>query len=437
MNFQIMAKPAGPACNLRCSYCFYTEKEHLFGDKGRYRMDDEVLESFISQYINSQHGEQISFAWQGGEPTLLGLDYFKRILALQKKHADGRAVTNSIQTNGTLLSEEWCSFLKDHDFLVGLSIDGPPQLHDSFRVWAGGKPSSEKVLAGARLLKSFGVPFNTLTVVNSVNADQPLSVYRFLKDIGDGHMQFIPAVEREADAAARELGLNLALPPLNKELTATSPVTGWSVGPEQLAHFYKNIFDEWVRHDVGQVFVQFFDVALGNWLGAGSGLCQFAPVCGLAGALEHNGDLYSCDHYVYPRNKLGNIMETGLGTLMDSAAQHQFGRAKLNTLPECCLSCEVRTACHGDCPKHRFVNTAEEGLGKSYLCEAYKEIFTHMGPYLEVMARLLKEGRSAADVMEIVKEQEFTRTRQPPRRKGPCPCGSGRKYKHCCGKTSG
>ena len=436
MNFQIMAKPAGPACNLRCTYCFYTEKEQLFGDESQYRMDDEVLERFISQYINSQPGEQINFAWQGGEPTMLGLDYFKNIVTLQHQYAQGRIITNSIQTNGTLLNEKWCRFLKEHEFLVGLSIDGPPDLHDQFRVSGGGTPSSEKVLEGAKLLSAHAVAFNTLTVVNNVNADHPLAVYRFLKEIGDGHMQFIPAVEREADAAAEDLGLNLALPPLGEELAGTSPVTSWSVTPKQLAHFYKSIFDEWVRHDVGQVFVQFFDVALGNWLGAGSGLCQFAPVCGMAGAMEHNGDLYSCDHYVYPRNKLGNIMETELEILMGSAAQQQFGRAKLNSLPECCLSCEVRTACHGDCPKHRFVSTAEGGPWRSYLCEAYKDIFIYMGPYLEVMARLLQEGRSASDVMEVVKEQEITPTKQPPRRKGPCPCGSGRKYKHCCGKTS-
>ena len=377
MKFQIMAKPAGPACNLRCTYCFYTEKEHLYGDVGRYRMSGEVLESYIRQYIASHDTPEIAFAWQGGEPTLLGLNYFKKVVALQRKYAHGKTITNSIQTNGTLLTEEWCRFFMEHDFLVGLSIDGPPELHDQFRISAGGTPSSEKVLEGAKLLSAHGVAFNTLTVVNNVNADHPLTVYRFLKEIGDGHMQFIPAVEREADASAQDLGLNLALPPLGEELTAPSPVTGWSVTPGQLAHFYKSIFDEWVRNDVGQMFVQFFDVALGNWLGAGSGLCQFAPVCGMAGALEHNGDLYSCDHYVYPRTKLGNILETPLGELMTSEKQQKFGRAKLDHLPECCMDCEVRTACHGDCPKHRFMQTSEGQLGVSYLCEAYKQIFTH------------------------------------------------------------
>ena len=436
MNFQIMAKPAGPACNLRCTYCFYTEKELLFGDEGRYRMDDEVLESFISQYINSQRGEQINFAWQGGEPTLLGLDYFANIVTLQQQYANGRAITNSIQTNGTLLSDEWCRFLKDHEFLVGLSIDGPPELHDKFRVSGGGKPSSEGVLEGAKLLKSHGVAFNTLTVVNSVNADHPIAVYQFLKEIGDGHMQFIPAVEREADASAQVLGLNLALPPLGEELTGASAITGWSVTPEQLAHFYKSIFDEWVRRDVGRVFVQFFDVALGNWLGAGSGLCQFAPVCGMAGALEHNGDLYSCDHYVYPRNKLGNILETPLGELMTSEKQRQFGRAKLDHLPECCMACEVRTACHGDCPKHRFISTGDGKPGVSYLCPAYKQIFTHMAPYLGAMADLIRAGRPASEVMAMVNNQMTEENGKTPSRKAPCPCGSGKKYKHCCGKSS-
>ena len=435
MNFQVMAKPAGPACNLRCTYCFYTEKENLFRKSSRYQMSEEILERFIKQYITSQSSEQISFAWQGGEPTLLGLDYFKQVVALQQKFADGKTITNSIQTNGTLLNEEWCSFLKEHEFLVGLSIDGPPELHNQFRISTGGKPSSEEVLEGAKLLKSFSVAFNTLTVVNSVNADHPLLVYHFLNEIGDGHMQFIPAVERKADSTAQELGLTLALPPVGGEIGSSATVTDWSVRTGQLAHFYKKIFDEWVRHDVGKVFVQFFDVSLGNWLGVGSGLCQFAPVCGMACALEHNGDLYACDHYVYPGNKLGNIMETELQTLMGSSAQHQFGRAKLNSLPECCLSCEVRTACHGDCPKHRFVSTEEEGPGRSYLCGDYKEIFTYMGPYLEVMARLLREGRSASDVMEVLKDQEDYRGTAPPRRKGPCPCGSGKKYKHCCGRT--
>ncbi len=431
--FQVMAKPSGPSCNLRCNYCFYTEKESLYGNADRFRMSEEVLESFISQYIASQNSPEIPFAWQGGEPTLLGLDYFKSVVALQQKYAGGKTITNSIQTNGTLLTEEWCRFLKDHDFLVGLSIDGPPELHDRYRVAANGKPSSEAVLSGLSLLKSHGVAFNTLTVVNRHNADHPLPVYRFLKDIGDGHMQFIPAVERQADPAARKLRLQLALPPHGGESISNESVTSWSVAPTQLATFYTSIFDEWVGNDVGQVFIQFFDVALGNWLGAGSGLCQFAPTCGMAGALEHNGDLYACDHYVYPRHKLGNILETPLETLMATEKQQEFGRTKLDSLPPCCLACEVRTACHGDCPKHRFVGTAEADKAVSYLCPAYKQIYSHMAPYLGAMAQLIKAGRPASEVMTIRNSGTGNLHPSSPGRKEPCPCGSGKKYKRCCG----
>ena len=433
MHFQVMAKPSGAACNLRCTYCFYTEKENLYGGPAPFRMRPEVLESFIRQYIECQDIPEVQFAWQGGEPALLGIDYFRSVVALQEKYAGGKKVTNTIQTNGTLFTDDWCRFFKKHDFLVGLSIDGPRKLHDKYRVKGNGQPTFDKVMSGLTLLKKHRVSFNTLTVINAHNSLRPLEVYRFLKNIGDGHMQFIPAVERLPDEPAQSLGLGLAIPPFNGDTAASSGLTPWSVSPEQLADFYIRIFDQWVHHDVGKVFVQFFDVALGNWLGAGYGLCQFSPTCGTAGALEHNGDLYSCDHYVYPRHRLGNIMETPLSELMASEMQQRFGSNKLDSLPACCKECEVRPACHGDCPKHRFAETPDGGTGLSYLCEAYKAIFSHMAPYLKVMADLVRTGRPAPDIMSILQQQGMNRRAPAPSRNAPCPCGSGRKYKRCCG----
>ncbi len=433
MDFQVMVKPAGAACNLRCAYCFYIEKESLYGGTARLQMPLEVLESFIRHYIAAQSTPEIQFAWQGGEPTLLGIDFFETAVALQARYADGKSITNTIQTNGTLLTEDWCRFLKQHDFLVGLSIDGPRKLHDRYRTRMGGLPTFEAVAAAAERLRQHGVAFNTLTVLNDHNARRPLEVYRFLKKIGDGHMQFVPAVERMPDAVAAELGLDLAMPPINGGPAAEARVTPWSVTPRRLADFYTKIFDEWVRHDVGRVFVQFFDVALGNWMGAGSGLCHFAPTCGRAVALEHNGDLYACDHYVYPHYRLGNIMETPLATLMASDAQHNFGDAKRDRLPRCCRACEVLPACHGDCPKHRFAVSPDGEPGLSYLCLAYKTIFSHMAPYLKVMADLVQTGRPASDVMEIIRLQGANRRSPAPGRNAPCPCGSGKKFKRCCG----
>ena len=433
MHFQVMAKPSGASCNLGCTYCFYTEKENLYSGPAPLRMPPEVLESFIRQYIECQDTPEVQFAWQGGEPTLLGIDYFRSVVSLQEKYAEGKKVTNTIQTNGTLLTDDWCRFFKKYGFLVGLSIDGPRELHDRYRVKGNGRPTFDTVMSGLALLRKHKVSFNTLTVVNDHNSLQPLEVYRFLKRIGDGHMQFIPAVERLPDDAAENLGLGLAIPPFTGDTAGSSRLTPWSVSPKRLANFYISIFDEWVRHDVGTVFVQFFDVALGNWLGAGSGLCHFSPKCGMAGALEHNGDLYSCDHYVYPEHKLGNIMETPLSELMESVTQRRFGSAKLDSLPECCKVCEVRPACHGDCPKHRFAETPDGGPGLSYLCKAYKAIFNHMAPYLKVMAELAQAGRPVPDVMKILEQQGMNRRPSAPGRNAPCPCGSGRKYKRCCG----
>jgi len=397
--FHVMTKPIGPLCNLDCKYCFYLEKEKLFPSNENFRMSDEVLESYIRQYIAAQNVPEIHFAWQGGEPTLLGVGFFRKVVEFQKKYAGGKTINNALQTNGTLLDDEWCAFLAEHRFLVGVSVDGPPKLHDAYRVDKKGGATYEKVILGIRRLQKHGVEFNTLTVVNRVNSKKPLEVYRFLKEIGSGFIQFIPLVERLADAEAIKLGLDLAAPPRVDEEGARLPVTEWSVEPEQYGKFLTTIFDEWVKQDVGKVFVQLFDVALGNWMGMGGGLCVFSENCGSALAMEHNGDVYSCDHYVYPRYKLGNLLNQDLGAMAASEEQRAFGQAKSATLPEYCRSCEVRFACHGECPKHRFLRTPDGEPGLNYFCRAYKRFFTHVDPSMRKMAALLQARRPAAEIM--------------------------------------
>jgi uncharacterized protein len=402
LPFHVMTKPVGPICNLDCKYCFYLEKEKLFPPTEKFRMPDDVLESYIRQYIQQQDAPEIGFAWQGGEPTMLGVDYFRTIVELQAKHAGGKRITNAIQTNGTLLDDEWCAFLKQHDFLVGLSIDGPRALHDAYRVDKRQKPTFDLVMRGLKLLKKHAVTFNTLTVVNRKNSQHPLEVYRFLKETGSGFIQFIPLVERRRDDTARTLGLDLATPPEPGAPAPESPVTSWSVEAETYGEFLTTIFDEWVKKDVGAVFVQLFDVALGNWMGMGGSLCVFSETCGRALALEHNGDLYSCDHYVYPQYKLGNLMNQSLGDMVDSAQQRKFGQDKKDSLPRYCRECPVRFACHGECPKHRFIKSPDGEPGLNYLCAAYKRFFTHIDAPMKLMANLLRAGRPAADVMQWV-----------------------------------
>ena len=396
-------------------------------------MTPEILETFIRQYIESQDVPEVHFSWQGGEPTLLGVDFFQRVVALQDRYANGKKVTNAIQTNGIVLDDGWCEFLANNDFLVGLSVDGPRELHDRYRVDKRQRPTFDAVMRGVGFLKKHGTSFNTLTVVNDVNSQSPLEVYLFLREIGDGFMQFIPLVERKPDHNAKGLGLSLGLPPTPDDKDQTSAATPWSVRPKQLGEFYVRIFDEWVRKDVGKVFVQFFDVALGNWMGAGSGLCQFAPRCGHAAALEHNGDLYACDHYVYPKHKTGNTLESSLSELMASARQQKFGNDKRDLLPQYCRECEILFACNGDCPKHRFIKTPDGESGLSYLCTAYRRVFKHMGPYMGAMANLVRSGREAAQILEYVAEEDRQKRFSTAKRNDPCPCGSGRKYKKCCG----
>jgi uncharacterized protein len=431
LAFHVMTKPVGPICNLDCKYCFYLEKEKLYPRNSSWAMPEEVLETYIRQYIEAQNVATIKFAWQGGEPTLLGVDYFRRIVALQKKYANGKHIENAFQTNGILLHDEWCEFLAENKFLVGLSIDGPRDLHDCYRVDKGGQPTFDRVLRGLGYLKRHEVDFNTLTVVHRRNSQQPLQVYRFLKEIGSGFMQFIPIVERVAEKPDSS-GLVLIAPHAN----GRAVVSSWSVEPETYGKFLCAIFDEWVRNDVGRYFVQMFDVTLESWMGMDQSLCVFSETCGAALAIEHNGDLYSCDHYVYPDNKLGNIMERPLESMVSEPRQRKFGLDKRDTLPRYCRQCEVRFACNGECPKHRFIRTPDGEPGLNYLCAGYKMFFKHVDPYMRFMAEELRREKAPANVMEWARSRDASR---PPHgrvgRNDPCPCGSGKKFKKCCGRA--
>jgi uncharacterized protein len=399
--FHVMAKPVGPICNLDCRYCFYLEKENLYGKKQDWAMPDPVLESYISQFITAQDAPVVSFAWQGGEPTLLGVDFFRKVIAIQNKYANGKKIENAFQTNGVLLDDRWGEFLAENDFLIGISIDGPAELHDFYRVDKGGAPTFDRVMRGLRFLKKHQVEFNALTVVNRQNSQHPLRVYRFLKGIGCQFIQFIPIVERVAAAASPD-GLVLISP----RDPHAAQVSAWSVEPRQYGVFLCTIFDEWVRRDVGKCFVQLFDVTLESWLGLEPSLCVFRPTCGGAMALEHNGDLYSCDHYVYPENKLGNILEQPLPSLVNSAQQRSFGLDKRDSLPRYCRECDVRFACNGECPKHRFISTPDGEPGLNYLCAGYKLFFHHVDPYMKFMANELRHERPPANVMSWIDQQE-------------------------------
>lgn len=401
--FHLMTKPRGSKCNLDCTYCFYLEKEHLYDSETTFRMKPEVLEAYIRDYIAAQPSPVVSFAWQGGEPTLAGIDFFRQVVDLQQRYAQGRTIENALQTNGTLLDDEWGEFLAENRFLVGLSIDGPAHLHDAYRVDKGNQPTFKKVIAGLGLLKKHGVEFNTLTTVHRKNSAQPLEVYRFLRSVGSGYIQFIPIVERDASLAFAEAnGLWLAPPPVPDD--GDSPdtqVTEWSVRPADFGRFLCAIFDEWVQRDVGKIFVQHFDAALANWLGRPAGVCVFSETCGRAMAVEHNGDVFSCDHFVYPRYKLGNLLNSSLVQLVDSPKQEAFGLQKSSTLPRYCRECPVRFACHGECPKHRFLSTPDGEPGLNYLCAGYRKFFTHIDSAMRTMSALLTSGRAPADIMKL------------------------------------
>lgn len=400
--FNLMAKPAGAICNLNCAYCFYLEKEKLYSETNNLRMPDTILQAYIKQYITQQEGSDISFVWQGGEPMLMGLDFFKRAVKLQKKFSDGRPIHNALQTNGTLLNRAWAGFLRDERFLVGISIDGPEELHDAYRLDKRDRGSFKSVMQGWELLQQHQVEVNTLTVVNRINASEPKAVYEFLKGLGSRFIQFIPLIERQPSREELQIGLDHAAPPAPGDTDSSQLLTESSVRPDDYSDFLIECFKQWVTADVGYTYIQFIDVALSNWLGAGSPLCYFAETCGRAPALEHNGDVFSCDHYVYPEYHLGNILDTPLPELVDSPFQQTFGTNKKDTLPRYCRECEFLFACNGECPKHRFMTTPDGEPGLNVLCPAYKQIFAFMKPYMDIMASLLREERAPAEITGMV-----------------------------------
>lgn len=363
-------------------------------------MSDAQLEAYVRSYIEAQPGQLVTFAWQGGEPTLAGLSFFKKAVQFQKRHGLGKTIENALQTNGTLLDDDFCQFLHDEQFLVGVSIDGPKELHDFYRVDRKGQPTYDQVARGLRLCQKHKVEFNTLTVVNRKNADHPIQVYRHLRELGSRFIQFIPLVERLADTPSKALGLDLAHPP---ELSDGPIVTDWSVTPEQYGYFLNKIFDRWVSRDVGEVFIQLFDGTLGKWVGMPGGTCTTAETCGRAIAMEHNGDIYACDHYVYPHYKLGNVFESPLQELVDGPRMQAFGEAKRATLPKQCRECRYKFACNGDCPKHRFAKTQDGSPGLSYLCKGFYSFFQHSEPAMRQMAELYRRQRPVAEIMQTMK----------------------------------
>lgn len=397
--FHVMVKPIGPRCNLNCAYCFYLEKEALFDHGERFRMTEETLEAFTRNYIQSQPGNEITFAWQGGEPTLMGIPFFQKALEFQKLYGQGRKIDNAFQTNGLLIDDDWARFFKANNFLVGVSIDGPAKLHDTYRRHRNGRGSHAEVMRGIEKLKQHGVEWNSLTCVNRANAEKPLEVYRFLRGIGSRYMQFIPIVERLPDATAKSAGLSLHQPPRLEE-KEEGEVTRWSVSPEGFGDFLCAIYDRWVRHDVGKYFIQHFDTALGKWLGVPGGICVSAETCGEALALEHDGGVYACDHYVYPAYKRGNSSEQPFQEMVESPGQQAFGLDKRNALPKQCRECPVLFACNGGCPKHRFTLTREAEPGLNYLCRGYYRFFTHIDPTMRQMAALIQQRRSPAEIMK-------------------------------------
>jgi uncharacterized protein len=433
--FQIIAKPVGPACNLDCKYCFYLEKEALYAQGPQGSMSDQLLDSFVRQYIESQPTDTVHFSWQGGEPTLLGVEFFRKAVSLQMKYAAGKRIENSFQTNGVLLNDGWGQFLAENRFLVGVSIDGPRELHDEYRRDKAGNSTFDRVMRGVEVLKRFGIEFNCLATVHRKNSLHPLEVYRFLRDHGSGYIQFIPIVERASSLPASN-GLNLVSP----ESEAPATVTEWSVEPEAYGRFLCTIFDEWVRKDVGKQFVQLFDVSLEMWIGMEASLCVFRKTCGSAMVMEYCGDVYSCDHFVYPENRLGNLSDELLSQLASSPQQIKFGRDKEDKLPQACRECDVLFACNGECPKHRFVTSAARDAGLNYLCAAYKMFFRHINPYMRFMAEELGNRRPPANIMSLIAAQQkmirnqFAAPGKTPRNTA-CPCGSGKKYKKCCGAS--
>jgi uncharacterized protein len=419
-GFHLLAKPTGALCNLGCKYCFFLSKKDLYPDSS-FRMTDELLENYIRQYIEAQKAPLATIAWQGGEPTLMGLDFFRQSVKYEQKfRRPNMIIQNTMQTNGTLLDDEWCEFFWENNFLIGLSLDGPRELHDAYRVDKTGRPTFDRVMRAAKLLRRHKVEYNILTTVHAANAEHPLEVYRFLRDeVKADFIQFIPIVERDNDTGFQE----------------GDTVTDRSVKADQYGRFLISIFNEWVQKDVGRVFVQIFDVALAAWAGAPPGICAFSETCGTAMAMEHNGDMYSCDHFVEPKYFLGNINEKSMARIAGSAKQQKFGRDKLDSLPDYCRRCAVRFVCNGECPKNRFIKTSDGEPGLNYLCAGYREFFRHIDGPMRFMAHELRCGRAADGIMKYTKNGQIPQVVFKPGRNDPCPCGSGLKYKKCHGKN--
>ena len=392
----VMLKPAGAHCNLACKYCYYLEKNNLYQNSHRHLMSDEMLEQFTREYIEAQTMPQVLFTWHGGEPLMRSIDFYKKALALQKKYAHGKQIDNVIQTNGTLLTDEWCEFFAQNHWLVGISIDGPQEYHDHYRVTPAGKPSWEKVMQGISLLKKHRVEWNAMAVVNAYNAEHPLEFYHFFRDNGCQYLQFTPIVERLTE---HEDGRTLASLADDREI----PLADASVTPEQWGNFLCTIFDDWVRHDVGKMFVEIFDCTLANWMGVLPGICAYSKECGHAGVMEHNGDVYSCDHFVFPEYKLGNIRDKSLIDMLYGEKQQAFSRLKHTSLPRQCKECDMEFACHGECPKNRFEKDKYGEPGLNYLCQGYYQFYTHVAPYMDFMKRELLAQRPPANIMNVLK----------------------------------
>lgn len=391
----VMLKPAGAHCNLACKYCYYLEKNKLYPTAQRHLMSDEMLEQFTREYIEAQTMNQVLFTWHGGEPLLRSIDFYRKALSLQQKYAGGRRIDNVIQTNGTLLTDEWCEFFAQNHWLVGISIDGPQPDHDHYRLTAAGKPSWKKVMQGIKLLKKHGVEWNAMAVVNAYNANHPLEFYRFFKENGCQFLQFTPIVER---LTRHEDGRTLASLADKDEISLSEA----SVTPEQWGYFLCAIFDEWVRKDVGKIFVEIFDCTLANWMGISPGICAYSKECGHAGVIEHNGDVYSCDHFVFPEYKLGNIRDHSLIDMLYGEQQQEFSRLKHSSLPRQCKECDMEFACHGECPKNRFMKDKYGDSGLNYLCPGYYHYYQHVAPYMDYMKQELMSQRPPSNIMKVV-----------------------------------
>ena len=391
----VMLKPAGAHCNLACKYCYYLEKNKLYPTAQRHLMSDEMLEQFTREYIEAQTMNQVLFTWHGGEPLLRSIDFYRKALSLQQKYAGGRRIDNVIQTNGTLLTDEWCEFFAQNHWLVGISIDGPQPDHDHYRLTAAGKPSWKKVMQGIKLLKKHGVEWNAMAVVNAYNANHPLEFYRFFKENGCQFLQFTPIVER----LTRHEDVRTLASLADKDEISLSEA---SVAPEQWGYFLCAIFDEWVRKDVGKIFVEIFDCTLANWMGISPGICAYSKECGHAGVMEHNGDVYSCDHFVFPEYKLGNIRDHSLIDMLYGEQQQEFSRLKHSSLPRQCKECDMEFACHGECPKNRFMKDKYGDSGLNYLCPGYYHYYQHVAPYMDYMKQELMSQRPPSNIMKVV-----------------------------------